>query len=319
MFKKVQHGLNQRKVKVFSLFLLCSFLAWLISNLSDQYESNIKVSLGYGQLPDSLLLGREAEGQMEAKIRASGFQFLYYNFFRKHLEVDLSQVQHDTGGYYVDGRVLERQLDQQLAQRVTLISLDRDRLSVDLYQVASKEIPVEPNLSLGLQPNHMLEGEVLVEPAKIMVKGPARELDGLEVLETSFLELTNVAANFSRELPLLIPKGMENSSFSTTKVRVKGRVSKFSEKVYEVPVKVLNIPDGYQVETFPKTVKLVCKATVERLKEITTADFVVVADYAQLKTPGNSTLVLEIAQRPEDIYDVGLPEGRTINFVLKQL
>src|SRR5690606_9722462 len=155
--------------------------------------------------------------------------------------------------------------------------------------------------------------------AKILVKGPARELDSLEVLRTSFLELTNVSSDFSRELPLLVPKGMDNSFFSASKVLVMGRVSKFSEKVYEIPVKVLNIPEGYQVQTFPKTVKLVCKATVERLKEITEADFGVVADYAQLKTAGNSTLVLEIAQQPEDVYDVSLQEGNTINFVLKQL
>lgn len=313
------HGLNKRKVKVFSLFLLCSFLSWLISNLSDQYESKIKVSLDYNKLPDSLLLGKNAQDQLEAEIRASGFQFLYYNFFRKHLQVDLSQAVYSGGEYYMTDKVLETQLDQQLAQSVTLIELDRERLLVDLYRVASKEVPVEANLKLRFQQNHMLDGEVWVNPAQILVKGPAHEIDSLRVLETSFLELTNVSTDFSRELPLLIPKGMENSFFSATKVLVMGRVSKFSEKVFEVPIEVLNIPEGYQVQTFPKTVKLVCKATVERLKEISESDFGVVADYAQPKTAGNSILFLEIAQQPADLYDVSLQEGNTINFVLKQL
>ena len=313
------HGLNKRKVKVFSLFLLCSFLSWLISNLSDQYESRIKVSLNYNQLPDSLLLGKDAQDQMEAKIRASGFQFLYYNFFRKQIDVDVSRTVYSNGEYFMTDQVLESQLEQQLAHSVSLIELDRERLLVDLYRVASKEVPVMANLKLRLQQNHMLDGEVWVNPARILVKGPAREIDTLGMLKTSFLELTNVSADFSRELPLLIPKEMENSFFSATKVLVTGRVSKFSEKVFEVPVKVLNIPQGYQVQTFPKTVKLVCKATLDRLKEIAQSDFEVVADYAQLNAAGNSTLFLKVVQRPEDIYDVSLQEGNTVNFVLKQL
>src|SRR5690606_28056650 len=106
--------------------------------------------------------------------------------------------------------------------------------------------------------------------------------------------------------------------FSASKVTLRGKVAKFSEKVFKVPVKVLNIPQGYQVQTFPNSVSLICKAGVERLKEISQSDFEVVADYAQLKSPGNSTLIVKIQRHPEDVYDVRLKEGNTINFVLKQ-
>lgn len=318
MLSKIFHGPDKRKVKVFSLFLLCSFLAWLISNLSEQYESRIHVSLNYVQLPDSLLLGKNAQDDIQAKIRASGFHFLYYNFFRKRIDVDVSQIGYLDGDYVLTKEELEKQMDQQLSQRISLIELDRERLAVDLYAMDSKELPVRANLKLQLQQNHMLEGEIEIEPAQVLAKGPGKELESLEELVTAFLELNDVSSDFSRELPLVFPKGLDNSVFSANKVTLSGKVAKFSEKVFEVPVKVLNIPEGYQVQTFPNSVSLICKAGVDRLKEISQSDFEVVADYAQLKSPGNSTLVVKIERHPEDVYDVRLKQGNTINFVLKQ-
>ncbi len=312
------HGPDKRKVKVFSLFLLCSFLAWLVSNLSEQYESRIQVSLNYVQLPDSLLLGKNAQENIQAKIRASGFQFLYYNFFRKRIDLDVSQIGYRDGVYVLSEGALERQIDQQLSQRVALVDLDREELEVDLYAVATKELPVRANLKLQMQQNHMLEGKIEIDPPHILVKGPERELQSLKELVTASLELDDVSSDFSRELPLVLPKNMENSVFSASKVTLRGKVAKFSEKVFKVPVKVLNIPQGYQVQTFPNSVSLICKAGVERLKEISQSDFEVVADYAQLKSPGNSTLIVKIQRHPEDVYDVRLKEGNTINFVLKQ-
>ena len=78
-----------------------------------------------------------------------------------------------------------------------------------------------------------------------------------------------------------------------------------------------NIPEGYQVKTFPNSVTILCKATIERLKEISASDFEVVADYGQLDGSESSKLFLEITESPQKVYDVKL-EKRTVNFVLEQ-
>jgi len=98
---------------------------------------------------------------------------------------------------------------------------------------------------------------------------------------------------------------------------VVGKVSKFSEKVFDVPIQVVNIPEGYQVRTFPNSVTVLCKATIERLKEISASDFEVVADYGQLDGSESSKLFLEITESPQKVYDIKLEEN-TVNFVLKQ-
>ena len=162
-----------------------------------------------------------------------------------------------------------------------------------------------------MEQNFILEGKVEVSPDSIEVKGPKNEIDTIESIATAPLQLTNVKSDFSKEINLIFPKGLGNSIFST------GKVSKFSERVFEVPIQVINIPEGYQIRTFPDSVTLLCKASIERLKELSATDFEVVADYGQLMGSESRTLFLELTQSPQKVYDVKLEEN-AVNFVLEQ-
>jgi len=317
VFKKVLRGLNKKKVKVFSLFLLCSFLAWFISNLSDTYESRAYFTLNYRNLPDSLLLGKNSDNLIEAKLRTSGFQFLYYKIFKTRIDIDVSQVEFQNGDYVMSEEALRKQMDQQLSQSISLLELDRRTLEIDLYQVDSKKIPIEAKLDLQLEQNYILDGKIKILPDSIEVKGPSNEIDTINSIKTSLIQLNNVNADFSNEVSLVFPKGLDNSIFSIGRATVSGKVSKFSEKVFEVPVQVINVPQGYQIKTFPDVVTVLCKATIERLKEISASDFEIVADYSQLMGSESSTLFLEIQESPQKVYDVKL-EDNTVNFVLEQ-
>ncbi|RPG35647.1 MAG: YbbR-like domain-containing protein [Muricauda sp. TMED12] len=304
-------------MKVFSLFLLCSFLAWFISNLSDTYESRAYFTLNYRNLPDSLLLGKNSDNLIEAKLRTSGFQFLYYKIFKTRIDIDVSQVEFQNGDYVMSEEALRKQMDQQLSQSISLLELDRRTLEIDLYQVDSKKIPIEAKLNLQLEQNYILDGKIKILPDSIEVKGPSNEIDTINSIKTSLIQLNNVNADFSNEVSLVFPKGLDNSIFSIGRATVSGKVSKFSEKVFEVPVQVINVPQGYQIKTFPDVVTVLCKATIERLKEISASDFEIVADYGQLMGSESSTLFLEIQESPQKVYDVKL-EDNTVNFVLEQ-
>lgn len=317
MFKKLLHGLNQRKVKVFSLFLLCSFLAWFLSNLSESYESRADFAINYRNLPDTLLLGKNSENTMEAKLRTSGFQFLYFNFFKKRIDLDVSQVTYQNGKYVLTEAVLKKQIEQQLSQNISLMDLGQNQLNVDLYQVVSKEVPVKADLNLQFQPNYILDGALEIKPSYVVVKGPGNEVDTLKSIVTGPVQLANVTADFSREVPLVFPKGLDNTIFSNGRVKVSGKVVRFSEKVFEVPVQVVNLPEGYQVKTFPNVVTVLCKATVDRLKELSLNDFGVIADYGQLNGADKNILFLKLSKSPENVYDVKLQEP-SVNFVLEQ-
>tara|TARA_R110000744_G_scaffold80485_2_gene158050 strand:- start:97 stop:888 length:792 start_codon:yes stop_codon:yes gene_type:complete len=262
-------------------------------------------------------LGKNSDNLIEAKLRTSGFQFLYYKIFKTRIDIDVSQVEFQNGDYVMSEEALRKQMDQQLSQSISLLELDRRTLEIDLYQVDSKKIPIEAKLNLQLEQNYILDGKIKILPDSIEVKGPSNEIDTINSIKTSLIQLNNVNADFSNEVSLVFPKGLDNSIFSIGRATVSGKVSKFSEKVFEVPVQVINVPQGYQIKTFPDVVTVLCKATIERLKEISASDFEIVADYGQLMGSESSTLFLEIQESPQKVYDVKL-EDNTVNFVLEQ-
>ncbi|MEM9648469.1 MAG: YbbR-like domain-containing protein [Bacteroidota bacterium] len=317
MLKKVLLGLNKRKAKVFLLFLVSSFLAWFLSNLSESYESRANFVLNYRNLPDTLLLSNDAVTNLEAKLKTSGFQFLYYNFNSKRVNIDLSQVEKRNGTFVLSEADLKKQLEAQLSQNISLLDLDRKLLVVDLYQVTSKEVPVRAELDITFEQNYILDGGPVVSPSSVLVKGPKEEIDTLRQISTTRIELANVATDFSQEVLLVFPKGLVNSIFSTNRVEVSGKVVKFSERIFEVPIKVINSPEGFQVKTFPNEISVLCKATIERLKDIVQDDFEVVVDYKQVGNSSGNVLFAEIAQGPENIYDLRLLDNK-VNFVLEQ-
>ncbi|SNZ00674.1 CdaR family protein [Flagellimonas pacifica] len=310
-------GLNKRKVKVFLLFLVCSFLAWFLSNLSESYESRADFSLNYRNLPDTLLLGNNGINSIETKLKTSGFQFLYFKLNAKEIDLDLSKAIYRDGKYLLTEDALKKQIERQLSQNISLIDLDRNQLFVDLYQVASKEISVKPRLDIQFQQNYILDGHPTITPEKVLVKGPMSEIDTLEHIYTAKLELANVSSDFSKDVLLVFPKNMANSIFSVNRVNVEGRVAKFSEKVYEVPIQVTNYPEGYLVKTFPNSVSVLCKATINQLKIISTKDFEVIADYKQLNNSDGNVLFLELTKKPDRTHGVRLLENK-VDFVLEQ-
>ena len=310
-------GLNRRKAKIFFLFLFCSFLAWFLSNLSDSYESRTEFTLNYKNLPDSLILGNKAEKTLEGKVRTSGFQLLYYKFFSKRIDVDLSNVAYDNGAYVIDEDVLKKQMDRQLSQNVSLLDLDGTQWEVDLYQVSQKSLIVKPSIELKFEPNHILDGVLDISPDSILVKGPASEIDTLFDVVTEPIILNNLSNDFSEEVSIVFPKDLDNSIFSTNRVQVSGKVVKFSEKVFDVEVRALNVPEGYRLKMFPNTISLVCKASLEELKEIQTEDFELTADYQQVGGSTDNSILVQVTKKPGTVYAVRLQQ-RMVNFVLER-
>lgn len=310
-------GLNRRKARNFFLFLLCSFLAWFLSNLSDSYESRTNFSLNYRNLPDTLVLENNAKNTLEAKVRTSGFQLMYYRFFSKNININLSQVAYKNQEYFIEGEELKKQIDRQLPQNVSLVSLDVNQWAVDLYQVSEKKLAVKPKIELKFQPNHILEGVLDVLPDSITVKGPASEINALFEVETEPIILNDLSEDFSEETLIVFPKGLDNSIFSTNRAQVSGNVAKFSEQVYEVTVKPLNFPEGYVVKMFPNKVSLICKASVDQLKVIDAESFEVTADYNQLGRSTDNNLFLKVTKKPSTAYATRLQQ-RSVNFVLER-
>gem|GEM_PF-1121598 len=205
MLKKIIGGLNKRKVKVFLLFLTCSILAWSISKLSGTYESRATFELDYTNFPDTLLLNTLEKDYAVAKVRASGFQFLGYGINQKKIKVDLQKINNLNDDYFLTETELKTQFERQLSNTVSLLELEKDSFFVNLYKVILKEVPIKPNITIEVAPNHILDGNIALNPKTATIKGPAKVISKINEVFTSPLVLSELSANFTEELTLLKP------------------------------------------------------------------------------------------------------------------
>ena len=311
-------GWNKRKVKVFSFFLACSALLWFISNLSETYVSNSTFKLVYTNAPDSLLLSHASKDKINVQLRARGFQFLGFNFNPKKIDIDLSEVKKGGNTYYIPEYVYKNQIERKLPTTMTLLNLDtRDTLFFDFSRLYTKMVPVNSKVKIDLEQNYLLDGKLIISPDSIAVKGPSNELDTITGVWTEPRELDGISSDFSTHVPLHKFKALQHTVYSTDSVRISAKVYRFSEKVIDVPVEVINLPKDIEIKTFPDKVAVLCRGKLDQLKNLSPIDFKLIANYDSIKEGGDATLDLELKKIPDNIQSA-LPLEDKVEYIIKK-
>ena len=309
-------GSTKRRIKIFLIFLLCSFAIWLISKLSEDHTDKAKFDLVYINVPDTLLLTGASKDKIDVTIRASGWQFLGFNFKTKEIPIDLSALQFSGSKYFAVQETYGNQITAQLSGSMTLLQMDRDTLFFDFDPIISKVVPVTSQLQIDLAQNYLMDGSLEVDPDSVMIRGPSQEIDTIKTIKTVAVKLTDIAEDFTRTLPLIKSDSLKNTVFINDEVTITGRIFRFSEQVIQIPVEVVNLPAGMQIRTFPATVGVLCKAKVEELKALNPNDFRIVADFNEAKED-SQFLRLELVLQPESIPSIQLLDSQ-IEFILKR-
>lgn len=317
MIQKIKNSLKKRKVKLFLVFLLCSTSAWFISNLSELYTSNTTFDLRYTNADEGLLLVKASQDKINVKLEASGFQFLGFNFKKKRVRVDLSAVSKKGSQYYLPYEKYKAQVEKNLPNTMRLIDIEKDTLFFDFQEVITKEVPVKPRIQLRLAQNYLLDGKLEITPETVLIKGPRNEVDTIVNVKSSRIDLTDLTTDFSRKAAIQMPQELRYTTFSKTSVTVAGKVSRFSEKLITVDVNVLNLPEGTTIKMFPDAVKILCKGTIDNLKNLNTSDFEVIADFEKGRKRKSKKISLVLHKKPEKL-SAAIVQEKEVEYILKR-
>ncbi len=316
VIKKVQKHLKKRKVKVFLIFLVLSSLAWLIKTLSGEVISRATFNLEFVNKPDSLLLIDVSKKTVDVKLEAVGFQFLSFGIKTKTVFIDLNNVEKNSNKFYIPQSIYKKQIEKQLSNTITIKDIDRDTLFFNFTELIRKKVAVLHDLELEYAKNHVLEGEIKVMPDSIIITGPSNEIGNISSVNTTKIKLVDLKESFSKSVKVIRPKKMKNASFSNAEVKVSGVVSRFSEKLFAIPVEVINLSLDVKIEIFPDIVGVLCKANIGVLKDIKESDFQVVVDCnGMLNT---NTLPIEIKKTPNHIYSATTKEKEVTYILTRQ-
>jgi YbbR domain-containing protein len=210
------------------------------------------------------------------------------------------------------------QIEKQLSGSMELLEIDNDTLFLEMLAVTTKKVPVKPKGTMNMAQNYLLDGKIQVTPDSISITGPPDEIDTIAQVRTQKITLPDLTSDFSEEAEIFKSPKLKNTSYSETTAILTGKVVRFSERILELPIKILNLPDSLEIKTFPDKVSVVLKAKTERLKNLKKSDFQVVGDYGSIKDGASKELRLQLQKKPKGLHSAKLTTTEVEYIVKKQ-
>lgn len=314
-----QNAASNRWV-TFLYCLLIAFLFWLLIVFSNEYKAPVSFNLRYINFPQDKMLANKLPGRVDIEITTSGFTFLgfYFNRLNDTLYLDVSKLRKNKNeqDYYLPGYSQAQQFEAQLGNQLKISKIDLDTLHFYFDKKVTKVVPVKLNLNYEFEKQFQLSGKIELKPSKIVLSGPASVMNNLIELNTQQLNFTNLNKTISRTADLIIPAELNSIDFSTKKVVVKIPVEKFTEGTLDLPVEVLNVPEQYQLKTFPSRVKITYLVGLSNYQKVSADQFSLLA-YYDPKNEQASSLKLKLVKFPEIVRQVKI-ETENVEFILKK-
>ncbi len=307
---------NNRKFRVFLLFLILSFLFWMLIKLSKNYISDVEFNLVYTDVPKNKLIQNKPNSKIILTINTIGFKLLKYNFKNNDLSYSLADLERKKGTeYYSITESKINYLQAQLSAESVLLKIQPDTLYFDLGIVKSKKIKVISNVNLEFKPGYNLIKKFTLDPEYITISGPTKLIDSMNEIHTDLLELKDLSLSFDKKLNLINP--VNAVSLSTDQVTIKGEIEKITEGSFNLPIKVINLSTNSVISTYPKEVKVVYQVALKDYNKITENSFVIQCDYQETINNNLEYLIPRIIEKPEILFDVKIVPNK-IEFLIKK-
>ncbi|MBL7473669.1 CdaR family protein [Robertkochia sediminum] len=306
--KKVSQALRRPKSLVFLGFLLLSFLIWLMITLSGKYITTVRMQVAYVNVPQEKLLLGDPDHYVDASVYANGYRLLNNRFFGKELALNVSSFNAGKQGYYLTRTDLENQMKGEL-EGLEIRRVLKDTLWLSLGSNAAKKVKVVPDLTVTFQEDHEYATPLEVEPDSIWVRGPEDMVSAMDSVITEKIVLRSVKEDFVREVSLFIPDSLKKLKFDEQKVVINAEVSRYSEKMLEVPLSVTNVPEGVSIKTFPSAIRVLCKADIADLKRLVPSGFRVECDFKETRSD-QPFLLPHITEKPSFVRSATLLDNK---------
>ena len=111
----------------------------------------------------------------------------------------------------------------------------------DLYVVDHKKIPILAKVELRLAQNHILDGPLEVKPDSVLLKGPKKEINTINHLETESIQLSDVTSSFTENLKIKQLDSLVNVAVNFSEVKISSSKSTLIFKRFGLTVSIFKL------------------------------------------------------------------------------
>ncbi|MEY8848704.1 CdaR family protein [Psychroserpens sp. XS_ASV72] len=313
-------SLQNKKLNVFGLFLLFSFLILILSKLSKSYNETLYLNINHFNVPDNRLLTSEdnSNKQLEVSVATYGFNLLALYFYDTSVDLDFVKETYVDGNSYV--WITEKaipKLETRLGRNFEIKQVQPDTMRFPFSTMAVKKVPIilqsEITYASGFD---SLEG-IRIEPDSVDIIGSEDDIAVIEQIQTSKLLLKSVKKNIESKVNLILPDQGSSLKLSENEVLVTAQVEKFTEGTMDIPVEIENLPLQQEINYFPKTIRVTYDVSLDNYKSIKPSDFRILCDYQDDRSRQQSFLVPQLVQFPKTVKRIKMKQNK-IEYIITQ-
>lgn len=289
-------GFN-KKVTTFIFCLIIASFFWLVTVLSKQYTTVINISVRYVNFPEEKILVNQLPDEIGVEVKASGFRILLFKIKRKisKVVIDVEEIKPFGKKFYLTTQSRLENISKQLKSEFKTTKIYPDTLFFEFSDKAEKIVPVKLDLLIDFEKQYQLADSIRISPANIKISGAGDVIDKINCIETEKIILNKLKETTSRQVAIKQPSDKVELSAKTISVNIP--VTHYTEGSVELLLEVDNLPNAYNVKTFPDKVDLKYMVAYENFNKINPSMFKAIVDYSKVEK-GSNRLKVEIKQFP---------------------
>ncbi|KAA1247060.1 hypothetical protein [Aquimarina sp. RZ0] len=300
---------------MFLFFLIFTSLLWLFIQFSKNYTQEVEIEIRYINLPENRILNDSSDQTLKLILNGNGFRMMTHSWSKPRLQFDIANADSfEDNNYYFSIDIKDQSLRDKLDFEGRVLSAQKNTLRAKLDVTLKKKIPVRLIKEIGYVPGYGSDRGVLLLPDSITIHGPEKIVDTIHYIYTENLKLEDLNTDYSTSLSIKTNGLPEDVYITPKEIEASIVVSKFTEGSQEVPISLINVPEGKEIKIFPKDVIVVYRVGLDKYNEINVRDFKVVADYDNI-AEDSSFLILKLVDIPASIHDVRL-QDKQVQFVI---
>ena len=307
--------IEQKRFLVLITCLLLAIAGWLFLALNNKYVYTAKTVILYKNFPQKKAFHPLQSDTVDLLVEGTGWQLLFARLRVNPQSINISLDKLNNRNYILFSEQLYS-VNNQLETSQKIISVRPDTLYFDFSKRTVKRVPVKLVSNLSFTKQYGISDEVDFTPNYVTVSGPQEELEKIKEWKTDTLKLHNIQSPIVTRVAMK-QNLLKNVNIFPGSVEVKLPVDEFTEKTLEVPLKIINNGEYYNVKLYPKKVKITFMVALSSYQQVNEDFIEAVVDLNEWKLLKHDQLTVKLTRFPDYCKKLRLSPDK-IDFIIEK-
>lgn len=304
-----------RESLVFLFFLAISAGFWLILTLNETYEREIRVPLKLVGVPNNVVITDPLPDSVRVVVRDKGYVLIpyYYSDAIQTVNLHFSAYSRSMGKGSVSPAELQKLIRGMLYNSTSIVSVKAEKLDFTYNFGISKRVPVIFDGQAKTEDNYYLSN-IVCKPESVTIYASQHVLDSIKEVYTDYY----VTEEFSDTLEKFIPlRKISGVKIVPNKVRMLFYADILTEKIVEVPITAINMPNGMLLRTFPGHTSVKVVVGKGNLASIKPENFRATVDYKEVADHPSDKCTVVLSLVPKGVVKATL-EKNSVDYLIEK-